>query len=119
MYRARLRRLLHRLKLTLRIEQRLTLEECYQLLQLSEAIVEYGRMVQAYYGYSVPNVMVELPELASRFRETPQTIKDALLLLGEKGRAEPTDLPGCWQLRLADTRRSEGDDKDKEDAGAA
>jgi hypothetical protein len=46
-------------------------------------------------------VVLEITELANRFRETPQTIKDALLLLKEIGRAEPADLDGCWKLQLA------------------
>jgi hypothetical protein len=84
-------------------DQRLTAEEFNQLLQLSEAIIEYGRMIQAYYRYSAPIVILEITELANRFREKPQTIKDALVLLREIGRAEPADLDGCWKLRLAGT----------------
>jgi hypothetical protein len=34
----------------------LTLEEFYQQLQLSEVIIDYGRMIQAYYHFSVPKV---------------------------------------------------------------
>jgi hypothetical protein len=84
-------------------DQRLTAEEFNQLLQLSEAIIEYGRMIQAYYRYSAPMVILEITELANRFREKPQTIKDALVLLWEIGRAEPADLDGCWKLGLAGT----------------
>jgi hypothetical protein len=50
MYRDHLRRVIGHLKRALRMEQRLTVEEFYQLLQLSEAIIDYGRMIQAYYG---------------------------------------------------------------------
>lgn len=60
-------------------------------------------MIQAYCGSCAPNVIVEIQELATRFRETPQTIKDALLLLTDMGRAEPADLGGCWKLQLAST----------------
>jgi hypothetical protein len=91
------------LQRALRKDQRLTAEEFNQRLQLSEAIIEYGRMIQAYYRYSAPIVILEITELANRFREKPQTIKDALVLLREIGRAEPADLDGCWKLRLAGT----------------
>jgi hypothetical protein len=103
MYRERLRRVLGHLKRALWMEQRLTVEEFYQLLQLSAAIIDYGRMIQAFYGYSVPDAIVEVTELANRFRETPQTIKDALRLLRDIGRAEPADLDGCWKLQLPGT----------------
>ena len=56
MYREHLRRVLGHLKRALRMEQRLTLEEFYQQLQLSEVIIDYGRMIQAYYHFSVPKV---------------------------------------------------------------
>jgi len=117
MDRNKLRRLLGPLKRALLMDQRLTREEFHQLIQLSEAIIEYGRMIQAYHESSMPYVIVEIPELATRFRETPRTIKDALALLGEMGRADPSHVRGCWRLRLADTLRSEEDDKT--DVGAA
>jgi hypothetical protein len=91
------------LKRALRKEQRLTIEEFNQRLQLSEAIVDYGRMIQAFYHCSVLEVIVEIPEVACRFRETPQTIKNALRLLRDMGRAEPADLDGCWKLQLTGT----------------
>ena len=111
MYREHVRRMLGHLERVLRMEHRLTVEEFYQLLQLSEAIVDYGRMLQTYCGYSVPYVIVEIPELAHRFRETPRTIQDALLLLSDMGRAESAHLYGCWKLQLASTphRLSLGD----------
>jgi hypothetical protein len=130
-YREHLSRVIGHLKRALRLEQRLTVEESYQLLQLSEAIIEHGRMIQAYLESSVPNVIVGIPELARRFRETPQTIKDALLLLRDMGRAEPIHLGGCWKLKLAGTlpsgregvqsatRHSHRVDDDKGDLGAA
>ena len=99
----RFQRVIGLLKRTLRMDQRLTVEEFDQLLQLSEAIVDYGRMIQAYCGFTVAVVVVEIPELARRFRETPQAIKDALLLLRDAGRAEPVHLHGCWKLQLAGT----------------
>src|SRR5258708_22172878 len=94
-------RMFGHLQRALRKDERLTREEFNQLLQLSEAIIEYGRMIQVFYRYSSPIVILEITELANRFRETPRAIKDALLLLGEIGRAEPADLEGCWKLRLA------------------
>jgi len=102
MYREQLQRLLSRLMLALRMKRRFTLSECYQLLQLAEAIIEHGRMIQAYHGHPAPEAVVEIPELARRFRETPKTIKNALLLLREMGRAEPVPSHGYWKLRLAD-----------------
>ena len=86
MYREHLRRVLGHLKRALRMEHRLTVEEFYQLLQLSEAIIDYGRMIQAFYHRSVPEVIVEIPEVARRFRETPRTIKNVLRLLRDMGR---------------------------------
>lgn len=110
------------------------------LQELSESIVEYGRMIQAHLGYSgygigygAAAVVVEVPEMAHRFRETPKTIKEALILLQQRGRAQPIHLRGCWRLQLTRTRLgySEGfplatyisdfDDKndDESDRGAA
>ena len=100
-------RMFGHLQRALRKDERLTKEEFNQLLQLSEAIIEYGRMIQEFYRYSSPIVILETTELANRFRETPQAIKDALLLLGKIGRAEPADLEGCWKLRLADNLRGD------------
>jgi hypothetical protein len=103
MYREHFGRVIVHVKRALRKDQRLTADEFNQLLQLSEAIIDYGRMIQVYRRHSVPNVILEITELANRFRETPETIKDALLLLREIGRAEPVDLDGCWKLKLAGT----------------
>ena len=78
------------------------------MLQLSEAILDLGRMLQSYYARPLDYVMVEIAELAFRLRETPQTIEDALLLLKDMGRADPYDRHGRWILRLGnalDARR--------------
>jgi hypothetical protein len=84
------------------MERRLTVEECYQLIELSEAIFEHGRMIVAYQSHAAPYVIVEIAELAVRFRETPRAVNDALVLLGKMGRAEPfRALRGCWKLKLA------------------
>jgi hypothetical protein len=96
------RRLFGYLKRALRMEHHPTVEESYQSLQFSEAIIDYGRMIQAYYGYSAPYAIVEISELSARFRETPRTIKDALLLLRAMGRAERFH-PHGWKLQLAGT----------------
>ncbi len=70
-------------------------------------------MIQAHRESFAPYVIVEIPELASRFRETQRTIKDALALLRDMDRAEPLHLRGCWKLLLAETLRR------KDDEGAA
>ena len=93
-------RVILQVKRALGKDHRLTADEFNQLLQLSEEIIDYGRMIRAYRGYSVPNVTLEITELANRFRESPETIKDALLLLQDTGDAEPANLDGCWKLQL-------------------
>src|ERR1700693_6100176 len=95
-------RVIVQIKRALRKDRRLTADEFHQLRQLSEAIIDYGRMIQTYRRYAGPNVILEITELANRFRETPQTVKDALLLLQDIGCAELSDLEGCWKLQLAD-----------------
>lgn len=70
-----------------------------QVHQLSEAIVDYGRMMQLH--FAMPSAIVEISELARRFRETPETIGEALLYLKRSGRAEPVDVEGCWKVRCS------------------
>ncbi|MGA2422517.1 MAG: hypothetical protein ABSG07_00840 [Terriglobales bacterium] len=121
------------------MKQRLTVQEFYQLLELAEAIIDYGRMIEeygrmsgVYCEHSPLFVIVEIPDLALRFRETPRAIKDALLLLGDLGRAEPINLRGCWRLELAGTLLNgcevgrsatrdphAGEDDNRNDRGAA
>jgi hypothetical protein len=110
MYWEQFGRVIVQVKRALRNDRRLTAEQFNQLLQLSEAIIDYGRMIQAHRRHSVPNVILEITELANRFRETPQTIKDALLLLRDIGCAQPADLDGCWKLQLGrcSARRPQG-----------
>jgi uncharacterized membrane protein YgaE (UPF0421/DUF939 family) len=110
-YRHRLRRLLRLLKRFLRLERRLNLEESYQLLQLSETIMDHGRMLQSYLQSPMDYVIVEIQELALRLRETPEAIEDALLLLRGLGRAYSYDGHGGWKLRLEGTVRSDSDGK--------
>jgi len=104
MYREHVRRMVGHLKRALRMEHRLTVEEFYQLLQLPEAIADYGanapdvlRVLRAIRDRRDPRIGTPLP------RETPRTIKDALLLLSDMGRAESAHLYGCWKLQLAST----------------
>ena len=73
------------------------------MLQLSEAILDLGRMLQSYYARPLDYVMVEIAELAFRLRETPQTIEDALLLLKDMGCADPYDRHGRWILHPGET----------------
>jgi hypothetical protein len=98
--RDQLQRLLRRMRRALRIERRLTLEESYQLLELTQTITEHGRMHQLFYKHRMEYLMVETEELAFRFRETPETIEDALQILRALGRAEPYDRYGRWRLHL-------------------
>jgi hypothetical protein len=130
MFLGRLQELFDHLRRSLRRERR-TAGVRSQLQELSEAIVEYGRMMQAHLGYSTPDVVVEVPEMARRFRETAKTIKEALVLLEETGRAQPIHLGDCWRLQLRSTplKDSEGFpsatppsrtvDDDNHDRGAA
>ena len=78
MYWEPLRRVLGHLKRALRKERRPTVEK---LTQLSEAIINYGRMIHAYHHSSLAEVIVEVPDLSHRFRETEHTIEDAFRLL--------------------------------------
>jgi hypothetical protein len=64
MHREHLSRVIGHLKRALPKEQRLTVEEFNQLRQLSEAIIDYGRTIQTFHHCSVPEVIVEIPELA-------------------------------------------------------
>lgn len=103
MFRGSVRPLLGHLKRALRMERRLTVEQCYSLLELSEAILDHGRMLQSYYERPLEYAMVEIPALAHRLRETPEKVREALLLLKDMGRAEPYGHQGRWRLHLEDT----------------
>jgi hypothetical protein len=102
MFREQLRQVFSFLKRTLRMEQRLTIQE---LLLLAEATVNYGLTIQAsekWSGLPPSYVIITISELAVRFRKTPQGIIDTLLLLRAMGRAEPLDCHGYWKLKLTD-----------------
>ena len=106
MFREQLRQVSSFLKRTLRMEQRLTIQE---LLLLAEATVDYGLTIQASETWSAlppPYVIITIPELAFRFTKTPQAINDILLLLRAMGRAEPLDCHGHWKLKLIDLASS-------------
>ncbi len=57
-------------------------------------------MQRAYQGHAGAFAVIEISELALRFRETPQGIEDALLLLRGLGRAESVRPSGYWQVQL-------------------
>ena len=99
------RELIDALRRVLRVEERRLNPE--ELRQLAEATIDYGRMIahEELSALTPPYVIVEIPELARRFRETNQTIRDALLLLNEMGRAEPAYRGGYWKVKLAGTFR--------------
>ena len=97
MYWGYLRRLASQFKRTFGKKQHSTTAKTAEVLQLSEAIMAYGRMLQAH--YAAPTAFVQVAELARRFRETPQAINAALLMLQEAGRVEPTETKGCWKLQ--------------------
>jgi hypothetical protein len=85
-------------------EQRLTIQA---LLLLAEASVNYGLTIQASEPWSrlpPPYVIIAIPELAVRFRKTPQAMNDTLLLLRAMGRAEPLDCHEHWKLKLTGGR---------------
>ena len=95
-------RLLGLFKRALRMERRLNISE---LAPLADAISDYGRMIQArekWNGLPPQFVIVEVAELAYRFRENEQAIQDALVLLKTEGRAETLRQHGYWKLKLAD-----------------
>ena len=111
MYREHLRRLFGTLKRALRTDQRLTIGKFYELLQLAEAITDYAQMIQnheVWSGPPPPYTLVEIPELARRFRETQRTIKGALLLLKNMGRATPVK-SRIWRVKLPGAPRRRED----------
>jgi hypothetical protein len=94
------------LKRALGIDQRQNIDE---LLRLGEAIRDYGRMLQENEQWEnasgPPYTIVEIPELALRFRESERNIIDALTLLQVSGFAEPVlQRRKCWRVKIATTR---------------
>ncbi len=109
MLREQVRQVLRRLRRVLRMERRLNIEE---LCELAEAISHYAQMIQSREKWSAQPplyVILEISELADRFRHPPRTIKDALLVLNLLGVADP--LPRrrqYWKVKPADTPGSRG-----------
>ncbi len=54
MHRMHLQKILNSIKHSRRLERRLTLQECYELLSLAEEIVDFGRQVHAHHRLSNP-----------------------------------------------------------------
>ena len=111
MYREHLRRLFGTLKRALRTDQRLTIGKFYELLQLAEAITDYAQIIQnheVWSGPTPPYILVEISEMACRFRETPRAIKGALLLLKNMGRATPVK-SRIWRVKLPGAPRRRED----------
>lgn len=71
-----------------------------ELEQLAYAVLEYGKM--KYQLYRTKITVVDVTELAFRFRETRRVISRTLMLLEKRGLAERTDLPRLWKLYVAD-----------------
>src|SRR5260370_24409157 len=71
-----------------------------ELEQLAYAVLEFGKMQHQLYRNEI--TVVEVDELAFRFRETKRAITKTLELLEQQGLAEPTDLPLLSKLPLAD-----------------
>jgi hypothetical protein len=64
--------------------------------QLAWEIVEYGRMNVSSSG----EILVEVPDVAFRLRESPRDVRQALCLLQGKGIAQRIDSKDCWKLRI-------------------
>lgn len=108
--RAPLQAIFRRLKRPL--ERRRNIEE---LVALAEAITDYAQMTQSLEGWreQPPQyIIVGIQELAFRFRETPRTIKDALLILNLEDIANP--LPRrrqYWKIKLSEIPIKHGNQK--------
>ena len=69
-------------------------------------MIDYAQTIQLQEGWAAPPpqyIIVGIQELASRFKETPRTIKDALLVLNLAGHADP--LPPrrqYWKVKLSE-----------------
>lgn len=78
-------------------QRQLTTAQLRQRLELSQAIVEYARLIQNFYHHQ-KRVIVGVRELATRFRQNPTLIKDALSLLSENGRATIVEKDQLWEV---------------------
>jgi hypothetical protein len=64
-------------------------------------------MIRAYTCRPGREIVVEIGEIAHRFREAPEAIHHALVLLSGLGCADPDGRNGCWRLRLASSPRND------------
>ena len=62
--------------------------------QLAHEIIEYGRMKAAGPG----DILIEVPDLAFRLRESPRDVRQSLRLLEKKGIAKETRSKDHWEL---------------------
>ncbi len=67
-----------------------------ELTDIAECIMEYARMRSDESPTGI--FLVEVDELAFRFREEPPIIRKALHLLEDERRAQKTELDGLWKL---------------------
>lgn len=105
MYRENVQPIIDLLKRTIRKRPTGSDEDTHQVARLSQAILDYGRMFQ--HHYSTRAVIVKVPDLSNRFRETSGTILKALRLLEQIGHATPIDRRECWNLQLRPAEESD------------
>ena len=70
-----------------------------ELERLAHAVLQYGKMKHQFYQDEL--TIVDVTELAFRFREPIRAVVRALKLLETRGLAEPTGLPQLWKLYVA------------------
>jgi hypothetical protein len=71
-----------------------------ELEQLAGAVLEYGKLKHQLYPDRI--TVVDVTEVAFRFRESRRAITRTLKLLEARGLAERTDLPLLWKLYVTD-----------------
>ncbi len=82
-----------------------------ELEQLACAVLGYGKLQCELSPYRITVALVDVTEVAFRFRETRRAITGALKLLEAQGLAERTDLPLLWKLYIADRdQQAHGED---------
>jgi len=79
-----------------------------ELEQIANAVLEYGKMQCELSPLRTTAVLVDVTEVAFRFRETRRAITRTLELLQTRGLAERTDLPQLWELFVADLDQQAG-----------
>jgi len=75
-----------------------------ELEQLARALLEYARMKCHF--YEEDRAIVDVTELAFRFRESIRVTSRALKLLEARGLAERTNLPRLWKLDVSALSRA-------------